>query len=216
MCVRMRPIYSAKLKLLGPFPLLSNPSISVIHWFNHLRAIVSRWIDLWTTEDCQAGILGASSRALYNILLEITRLALVDVAKEEMARDLASALNSSDSRVRTKEGKVDTSKALDASLVDTHSSGTESGEHDTSSKLGNDVLVDDADIRPIYYKEPMAEVPMTTDNDIFATGQQHTEQLEFNNKGEVDQNAKQCHDTRPLPSKLTDHQITKLSNQSLD
>ncbi|GJQ98283.1 hypothetical protein Tco_0009422 [Tanacetum coccineum] len=99
-------------------------------------------------------------------------------------------------QMQTKEGKVDTSKALDASLVDTHSSGTESGEHDTSSKSENDALVDDADIRPIYYKEPMAEVPMTADNDIFATGQQHTEQLEFNNKGEVNQNAKQCHDTR--------------------
>ncbi|GJQ98281.1 hypothetical protein Tco_0009420 [Tanacetum coccineum] len=110
--------------------------------------------------------------------------------------------------MQTKEGKVDTSKALDASLVDTDSSGTESGEHDTSSKSRNDAHVDDADIRRIYDKEPMAKVPMTADNDIFATGQQHTEQLEFNNEGEVDQNAKQCHDTRPLPSKLTDHQTT--------
>ncbi|GJU06411.1 hypothetical protein Tco_1122841 [Tanacetum coccineum] len=34
--------------------------------------------------------------------------------------------------------------------------------------------------------------------------QQHTEQPEFNNEGEVDQNAKQCHDTCPLPAKITD------------
>ncbi|GKA49693.1 hypothetical protein Tco_0742766 [Tanacetum coccineum] len=68
---------------------------------------------------------------------------------------------------------------------------TESGEHDISSKSRNDAHVDDADIRRIYDKEPMAKVPMTVDNDIFATGQQHTEQLEFNNEGEVDQNAKQ-------------------------
>ncbi|GJT77550.1 putative ribonuclease H-like domain-containing protein [Tanacetum coccineum] len=46
--------------------------------------------------------------------------------------------------------------------------------------------------------------------------QQHTEQPEFNNKGEVDENAEQCHDIRPLPTKLTDNQITELSNQSLE
>ncbi|GJW08569.1 hypothetical protein Tco_1570992 [Tanacetum coccineum] len=46
--------------------------------------------------------------------------------------------------------------------------------------------------------------------------QQHTEQPEFNNEGEVDQNAEQCHDTCPLPAKLTDIQITELSYQSLE
>ncbi|GJW43014.1 hypothetical protein Tco_0071813 [Tanacetum coccineum] len=45
--------------------------------------------------------------------------------------------------------------------------------------------------------------------------QQHTEQPKFNNEGAVDQNAEQCHDTRPLPAKLTDNQTTELSNQSL-
>nr|GEZ41797.1 hypothetical protein [Tanacetum cinerariifolium] len=46
--------------------------------------------------------------------------------------------------------------------------------------------------------------------------QQHTEQPEFNNEREVDQNDEQCHDTCPLPAKLTDHQTTELSNQSLE
>nr|GEU47180.1 hypothetical protein [Tanacetum cinerariifolium] len=55
------------------------------------------------------------------------------------------------------EEKVDTSKALDASLVDTKSSGTESKEQHTSSRSGNDVHADDADIRPIYDEEPMAK-----------------------------------------------------------
>ncbi|GJX91536.1 hypothetical protein Tco_0344862 [Tanacetum coccineum] len=54
-------------------------------------------------------------------------------------------------------GKVDTSKALNASLVDTKSSGTESGEQDTSSSSGNDADADDADIKPVYDEEPMAE-----------------------------------------------------------
>ncbi|GJY76003.1 hypothetical protein Tco_0481119 [Tanacetum coccineum] len=62
-----------------------------------------------------------------------------------------------------------------------------------------------SNIRPIYDEEPMAEVQMTADDNVSATGQQHTEQPEFNNKGEVDQNAKQCHDIRPLPAKLTEN-----------
>nr|GEU31280.1 hypothetical protein [Tanacetum cinerariifolium] len=53
--------------------------------------------------------------------------------------------------------KVDTSKALDGSLVDIESNGTESKEQDTSSRLGNDAHDNDADIRPIYDEEPMAE-----------------------------------------------------------
>ncbi|GJY71681.1 hypothetical protein Tco_0475384 [Tanacetum coccineum] len=112
--------------------------------------------------------------------------------------------------------KVDTSKALDTSLVDTESSKTESKEQDTSSISGNDAHVDDADIRPIYDEEPMTEVQTTTEINVFATGQQHTEQPEFNNEGEVDQNAEQCHDICPLPAKLTDNQKTKLSYQTLE
>ncbi|GJQ96877.1 hypothetical protein Tco_0008016 [Tanacetum coccineum] len=119
-------------------------------------------------------------------------------------------------QMQTTEDKVDSSKALDASLVDTESSGTALKEQDTSSRSGNDAHADDADIRPIYDEEPMAEVQTTTEINIFATGQQHTEQPEFNNEGEVDQNAEQCHDTCPLPAKLTDNQTTELSNQSLE
>nr|GEU46109.1 putative late blight resistance protein homolog R1B-23 [Tanacetum cinerariifolium] len=72
--------------------------------------------------------------------------------------------------MQTTDGKVYTSKALDASLVDTKSSATESREQDISSRLGNDAHVDDADIKPIYDEEPMVEVPMTTNNNVFAIG----------------------------------------------
>nr|GEW31887.1 hypothetical protein [Tanacetum cinerariifolium] len=54
--------------------------------------------------------------------------------------------------------KVDTSKALDASLVDIQSSGTKFKKHDTSSRSGNDVHADDADIKPVYNEEPMTEM----------------------------------------------------------
>nr|GEX07099.1 ribonuclease H-like domain-containing protein [Tanacetum cinerariifolium] len=87
-------------------------------------------------------------------------------------------------RCRQQKKKVDTSKALYASLVDTESSGTESKEHDTSSRTKNDAHDDDADIRPIYCEEPMAEVQTTTEINVFAIGQQHTEQPEFINEGE--------------------------------
>ncbi|GJZ46235.1 hypothetical protein Tco_0593831 [Tanacetum coccineum] len=116
----------------------------------------------------------------------------------------------------TTEDNVDSSKALDANLVDTESSGTTLKEQDTSSRPGNDAHANDVDIRPIYDEEPMAEVQTTAEINIFATGQQHTEQPEFNNEGVVDQNAEQCHDTCPLPATLTDNQKTKLSNQSLE
>ncbi|GJW13663.1 hypothetical protein Tco_0017796 [Tanacetum coccineum] len=119
-------------------------------------------------------------------------------------------------QMKTTEGKVDTCKALDASLVDTKSSGTELKEQDTSSISGNDAQPDDADIRPIYDEEPMAEVQTTAEINVFATGQQHTEQPEFNNEGEVDQNAEQCHNKCPLPAKLTDNHITEHSYQSLE
>ncbi|GJU08057.1 hypothetical protein Tco_1124487 [Tanacetum coccineum] len=42
-------------------------------------------------------------------------------------------------------------------LVDPESSGTESKEQDTSSRSENDAHADDADIKPIYDEEPMAE-----------------------------------------------------------
>ncbi|GJV52731.1 hypothetical protein Tco_1448472 [Tanacetum coccineum] len=110
-------------------------------------------------------------------------------------------------QMQTTEEEVDTSKALDASLVNTKSSGTELGEQDTSNRSGNDAHADDADIKPVYDKEPMAEVQMTDDDNVFAIGQHHTNQPEFNNEGEVDQNAKQCHDTDTcsLHAKLTDN-----------
>ncbi|GJX54616.1 hypothetical protein Tco_0282985 [Tanacetum coccineum] len=119
-------------------------------------------------------------------------------------------------QMQTTEEKVDMSNALDASLVNTESNGIESKDQDTCSRLENDAHADDADIRTIYDEEPMAEVQTNAKINVLATGQQHTEQPGFNNEGEVDQNAEQCHDTCPLPAKLTDNHKTKLLYQSLE
>nr|GEX60832.1 integrase, catalytic region, zinc finger, CCHC-type, peptidase aspartic, catalytic [Tanacetum cinerariifolium]GEY31695.1 integrase, catalytic region, zinc finger, CCHC-type, peptidase aspartic, catalytic [Tanacetum cinerariifolium] len=118
-------------------------------------------------------------------------------------------------QMQTTKEKVDTSKALDASSVDTECSRTETKEQDTSSRSGNDAHDDVADIRPIYDEEPMAEVQTSAEIDVFSIGQQHTEQPEFNNEEEVDQNAEECHDTCPFPAILTDNQIEEHSYQSL-
>ncbi|GJS56660.1 hypothetical protein Tco_0651444 [Tanacetum coccineum] len=73
-----------------------------------------------------------------------------------------------------------------------------------------------SDSEPIYDEELMAEVQLIADPYVFVIRTTYTEQPEFNNEGEVDQNAEQCHDTCPLSAKLTDNQTTELSNQSLE
>nr|GFC92762.1 hypothetical protein [Tanacetum cinerariifolium] len=102
--------------------------------------------------------------------------------RAQLKREYDSWVN--ERKMQTTEEKVDTSKALDASSVDTESSRTESKEQDTSSRSGNDTHTDVTDIRPIYDEEPMAEVQTTAEIDVFAIGQQHTEQPKFNNEGE--------------------------------
>nr|GEW20295.1 hypothetical protein [Tanacetum cinerariifolium] len=87
---------------------------------------------------------------------------------------------------------------------------------DTSSHSGNDADADDADIKPVYDKEPMVEVQLTGEYNVLDIEQQHTEQPEFINEGGIDQNTKQCHDKHPLLAKLTDNKKTKLSHQSLE
>ncbi|GJV20216.1 hypothetical protein Tco_1369236 [Tanacetum coccineum] len=90
-------------------------------------------------------------------------------------------------QIQTQESKIGMGKAVDADLVITESSGTESEVQDDSNRSGNDTDADDADIRPIYDEEPMAEVHLTIKCNMFAIGQQHTKQPEIINEGRVDQ-----------------------------
>ncbi|GKE67728.1 hypothetical protein Tco_1521889 [Tanacetum coccineum] len=83
-----------------------------------------------------------------------------------------------DRKMQTKEGKVDSSKALDAGLVVTKSNGTESEKHVTSSRSGNDTHAEDADIKPVNDKELMAEVHLTAEHNVLANEQQHSVQSE--------------------------------------
>ncbi|GJY08125.1 hypothetical protein Tco_0375179 [Tanacetum coccineum] len=89
--------------------------------------------------------------------------------------------------MKIQESMIDSSKELDADLVVTESSKTGSEVQYDSIKSANDTDVDDADIRPIYNEEPMAEVQLTVKCNIFAIGQQLTEQPKIINEGRVDQ-----------------------------
>ncbi|GJV58515.1 hypothetical protein Tco_1459520 [Tanacetum coccineum] len=82
-----------------------------------------------------------------------------DAISEDKEKRVACWVN--EDKMQTTEDKVDSSKALDASLVDTKSSRTTLKEQDTSSRSGNDAHADDADIRPIYNEEPVVEVQTT-------------------------------------------------------
>ncbi|GJU88067.1 hypothetical protein Tco_1300490 [Tanacetum coccineum] len=81
-------------------------------------------------------------------------------------------------QMQSKEGKVDSSKALNVRLVITESSGTESDKQDTSSRSGNDTDALDVDIRLLSNKEPRAEVQLTAKHNILANEQHHTVQSE--------------------------------------
>ncbi|GJY44979.1 hypothetical protein Tco_0433192 [Tanacetum coccineum] len=98
-----------------------------------------------------------------------------------------------DRTMQSKEGKVASSKALDAGLIVTECSRTESEKHDTSSRSGNDThaedayikpmndkepMAKDADIKPVNDKEPMAEVQLTAQHNVLANEQQHSMQSE--------------------------------------
>ncbi|GJS89986.1 hypothetical protein Tco_0772622 [Tanacetum coccineum] len=119
-------------------------------------------------------------------------------------------------QMQTQESKIDTGKALDADLVDTESIRTDSTVQDDSSRSGNDTDADDADIRPIYDKEPMAEVQLTAECNIFAIGQQHTEQPKIIIEGRVDQYPETCQVKSPMLDSSPDNQTTEYSKQSLE
>ncbi|GJR81427.1 hypothetical protein Tco_0152212 [Tanacetum coccineum] len=89
---------------------------------------------------------------------------------------------------KTQESQIDTGKALDADLVDTESIRIDSTVQDDNNRSGNDTYADDADIRPIYDKEPMVR---------------------------VDQYPKKCQVKSLMLDSSPDNQTTEYSKQSL-
>nr|GFA27880.1 hypothetical protein [Tanacetum cinerariifolium] len=117
--------------------------------------------------------------------------------------------------IETQESTIDMGKAVHADLVVTESNGTESTVQVDNSRSGNDTDADDAVIRPIYDEEPMAKVQLTAECNIFAIGQQHTEQPEIINDGRVDQYPEQRQVKSPMFDSSLDSQTNDYSKQSL-
>nr|GEX76738.1 hypothetical protein [Tanacetum cinerariifolium] len=80
--------------------------------------------------------------------------------------------------MQLKERKIDSSKVLDADLVVTEISRTESEKHDTNTRSRNDTHAEDAYIKPVNDKELMVEVHLTAQNNVLANEQQHYVQSE--------------------------------------
>nr|GFA78330.1 retrovirus-related Pol polyprotein from transposon TNT 1-94 [Tanacetum cinerariifolium] len=118
--------------------------------------------------------------------------------------------------MQTQKSKIDMGKAVNDDLVVTESSGTESKVQDDNSKSGNDTNAHDADIRPIYDEEPMTKVQLNAECNIFAIGQQHTEQPKIINEGWVDQYPKQRHVKSPMFDSSLNNLTNDYSKQSLE
>ncbi|GKA21625.1 hypothetical protein Tco_0701614 [Tanacetum coccineum] len=140
--------------------------------------------------------------------------------------------------MQSKEGKVDSSTALDAGLVVTESNETESERHVSSSRSGKDTHAEDADINSVNDKQPLAEVQLTVQHDTLANEQQHSVQSEpiydthllekvdrntipdstnmCHRGGEIEQNAEKCQVSCPLLDSSFDNMTTEFSNQSLE
>ncbi|GKB10763.1 hypothetical protein Tco_0844686 [Tanacetum coccineum] len=70
--------------------------------------------------------------------------------------------------MQSKEGKVDSSTALDVGLVVMESNETESERHVSSSRSGKDTHAEDADINFVNDKQPLGEVQLTVQHDTLA------------------------------------------------
>ncbi|GJY49663.1 putative reverse transcriptase domain-containing protein [Tanacetum coccineum] len=114
-----------------------------------------------------------------------------------------------DKMMQSKEGNVDSSKALDDGLVVTECNEIESERNVSSSRSGKDTYAEDADINYVNDKQPMAEVQLTAEHNILPdlTDMSHR-------GGEIDQNAVKCQVSCPLLDPLFDNMTTKFSNQS--
>ncbi|GJT34690.1 hypothetical protein Tco_0925109 [Tanacetum coccineum] len=173
-----------------------------------------------------------------------TMLLNLDQLEKHLAKENFKNLNPSmhlermnDRKMQSKEGNIDSSKALDAGLAGPESKEIESEKHVTSSRFGNDTYAEDAVIKPVNDKEPMAEVQLTAQHNVLANEQQHYVQskpiydtyllekvdsntiLDSTNMchrgGEIDQDAKKCQVSCRLLDPSFDNMTTKFLNQSL-
>ncbi|GJS63116.1 hypothetical protein Tco_0677680 [Tanacetum coccineum] len=168
-----------------------------------------------------------------------TMLLKLDQLEKHLAKEDFQELESFNTfrKDAVKKGKAGSSKALDAGLAGPESKEIELEKHVTSSRSENDTHAEDAVIKPVNDKEPMAEVPLTAQHNILANEQQHSGQSEpiydthllekvdrnttpdstnmCHRGGEIDQNTKKYQVSCPLLDPSFENMITEFSNQSL-
>nr|GEU68631.1 hypothetical protein [Tanacetum cinerariifolium] len=168
--------------------------------------------------------------------MESLRESILERAKHKREKDRRV----NDRVMQSKERKDDSSKTLDAGLVDTESNETESERGILSSRSRNDTHTDDADINYVNDKQPMAEVQLSAEHNILANEKQHfgqsgsvydtyllekvkrnttPESTDMSHRGrEINQNAdaKKCQVSCPLLDQSFDNMTTKFSNQFLE
>ncbi|GJZ11573.1 hypothetical protein Tco_0546332 [Tanacetum coccineum] len=135
--------------------------------------------------------------------MESLRELIQEIAKHK--REYDRRMN--DIMMQSKEGNVDSSKALDAGLVVTKSNETESEKHVSSSRSEKDTHAENADINFVNNKQPLAKVDRNTIPD--STNMCHR-------GGEIEQNAKKCQVSCPLLDPSFDNMTTAFLNQSLE
>ncbi|GJV05457.1 hypothetical protein Tco_1343113, partial [Tanacetum coccineum] len=122
-------------------------------------------------------------------------------------REYDSRVN--EKQMQTTEEKVYSSKALDASLVEIESSGTESGEHDTINRSRNDAHVDDAYIKPTYDKSQWLRWVPT--RKIFTSSTTKVDSEPTNGLNEDITNPYECEQTLNVSAAMTsDHNSSEL------
>ncbi|GKC79585.1 hypothetical protein Tco_1130359 [Tanacetum coccineum] len=135
-------------------------------------------------------------------------------------REYDSRIN--ERQMQSKEGKVESSKALDASLVVTECSETKSDKQDTSSKSRNDTDIEDADIRPVNDQVPFVEVLETINNELeHSVAKLLTENEKLHKENEhLKQNYKDLYDsinkTRVQKKDHNDSLIAKINCKTIE
>ncbi|GJW52417.1 hypothetical protein Tco_0093768 [Tanacetum coccineum] len=129
--------------------------------------------DSQMTENYFAEYTGIEVKQFRETLLQHMGNVKKSVAKRTRhKRQYDSKMN--ERHMQSKEGKVDSSKSLDAIY---ESSRIESGKQDTSSNLGNYIThVMDACIRPANDQVLFADVQLNAQHNVLANKQQYTEQ----------------------------------------
>ncbi|GJV49687.1 hypothetical protein Tco_1439899 [Tanacetum coccineum] len=155
---------------------------SIVERAKHKREYDSRMNDqqMQSKEKKKLQILEVLSNTVHELKVVSVIMENTCSRKENANSEAASSKTVKESSFDSATKEVDSSEALDVSLVVIECSETKSEKHVTRSRYGNDTHAADENMKPVNDKEPMAEVDSNTTLD--STNISHT-------GGEIDQDA---------------------------